>query len=654
MNLRLVSLFLLAISLSCLAKPKTVKKPWFDVSSSPQFAIESVVLSDTATILHCAYHGRKGHRFSISPNSFITAGGKKMQLKGADGITPGKKTRIDSTLRHRHKLVFPPLPPKTKVFDFIEGYESGAFRIWGVRADGKKSPMPKADIRQAHADCPEELPMPQWKLGSTTVSGRILGYRPGMDMEITVYPHNAFDRNSTEVSAKPADDGSFSLSVPMHTTCQTVMMQIGPWYGQAVLCQDEGCQVYINLVEESHRYAPDEYSRLRGKSMSPDLTRPQFAGAMADVNNILATPEARAITWNSYSNNKVNSVDKDHLLPAREHAERVAAWTENNIRKADSLCSNGRARQVLHALIKSDMTSDLIYNNRFVQRDSTGRKQFDHITFELYRKAKLNSMLMAYSGNFKGVANRFEYICYDCPDFINSLKATARPLAMAGAPQDSINIAVERRQKEYRDSVFGHTDGPLDDMIYAAHLSMILDKDTPLSPKETAVLKAYPNKALAEHFLKDNDKLVAELAGRAKSGGYTLHSVPDTIGGMKFVESLSAQFPGKKIMVDFWGTWCGPCRHAIKEFEPKKKELANSGVVFVYVTDSKSPENEWRNMASGIKGHHYRLAEAQTREIYRNFKFGGWPSYLIIDTDGKYIYQKTGYREKAMTDKLKQ
>lgn len=653
MNPRPITVLLFAISLSCLAKPKTVKNPWFDVSTEPQFAIERVELSDTATVLHCAYHSRKGRWFRISQSSFLAAGGKKMRLKGAEGIAPGKKTYVDSTLIHRHRLVFPPMPPDTKTFDFIEDYDKGAFQVWGVRLD-KKKPRPATPIVPAAGTAAKALPVPQWRLGSTTVSGRIYGYRPEMNIKAVIYPNNAFDRNSTEVSAEPDDNGSFTLSVPMHTTCQTVTMRLGPWYGRMVLSQDAGSEVYIDLVEESHRYTPGEYSMRISDTMSPDLIRPRFAGAMADVNNELGTPEVREVIWNSFGNNKANRPDKKRLLTAREHAGRVMAWTERNYRIADSVCKNEKTRQVVRTIIKYYLASDLQFKHNHVRRDSDNRPQFDPIVFDLYRKAGLNSMMMAYCGAFRQVANRIEYIPYDNPDFTNSLRAIARRLATAGVPQDSINTAVEKRQQEYRDSVFGYTEGPVNDLIYSYRISNILDKDTPLGGKEMASLKAHPNKTLAEYYLKDNGRLAAELARRAESGLYTIHSVSDTIGGMAFVESLSRQYPGRKILVDFWGTWCGPCRNAIKMFEPKKKDLKERGIVFVYVTDDKSPESEWRNMASGMEGGHYRLTDTQTREIYSNFQFSGWPSYLIIDTDGKYIYHRTGYMEKAMIDKLKE
>ena len=104
--------------------------------------------------------------------------------------------------------------------------------------------------------------------------------------------------------------------------------------------------------------------------------------------------------------------------------------------------------------------------------------------------------------------------------------------------------------------------------------------------------------------------------------------------------------------MDFWGTWCGACRNAIQNFEENHKKLSELGLVTVYVTDGKSPEDTWKNMASGMDGLHYRLKDKQTREIFDKFGFRGWPSYLVIDKKGRYIYDQTGFHEEEMYETI--
>ena len=102
-------------------------------------------------------------------------------------------------------------------------------------------------------------------------------------------------------------------------------------------------------------------------------------------------------------------------------------------------------------------------------------------------------------------------------------------------------------------------------------------------------------------------------------------------------------FEGKVVMIDFWATWCSPCRSAIKSFEEAKKGLKEKGVVFVYLTDESSPINAWQNMISNIPGEHYRLTPSQFDELKKKFNYRGVPSYLIINKKGEQVYSKTGF-----------
>jgi thiol-disulfide isomerase/thioredoxin len=54
-------------------------------------------------------------------------------------------------------------------------------------------------------------------------------------------------------------------------------------------------------------------------------------------------------------------------------------------------------------------------------------------------------------------------------------------------------------------------------------------------------------------------------------------SLPDTQGR----EQALAQWRGKVIVVNFWATWCEPCREEMPEFVQAQRELGGKGVQFV-------------------------------------------------------------------------
>lgn len=43
------------------------------------------------------------------------------------------------------------------------------------------------------------------------------------------------------------------------------------------------------------------------------------------------------------------------------------------------------------------------------------------------------------------------------------------------------------------------------------------------------------------------------------------------------------------ILVDFWATWCGPCKMAMKQMKPMKKDLEGKDIVYVLLPERTRP-----------------------------------------------------------------
>ncbi|WP_242133880.1 TlpA family protein disulfide reductase [Aestuariivivens marinum] len=106
---------------------------------------------------------------------------------------------------------------------------------------------------------------------------------------------------------------------------------------------------------------------------------------------------------------------------------------------------------------------------------------------------------------------------------------------------------------------------------------------------------------------------------------------------------LLAQFKGKKIYIDIWGTWCGPCK---KEFQHKndlKKLLKSKNIETLYICEGRSSkENNWKNMIKfyDLEGYHIMANEKLLADIIKIFGNNGsfyYPRYILIDANGKTI-----------------
>lgn len=142
--------------------------------------------------------------------------------------------------------------------------------------------------------------------------------------------------------------------------------------------------------------------------------------------------------------------------------------------------------------------------------------------------------------------------------------------------------------------------------------------------------------------LKANAEAAKVLRAEAKnSGKFTIVDIDKDLPAEKIIEQLIAPYKGKVILIDFWNTWCTPCRDAMKQIKPLKEEM--NDVIYLYIADDSSPIDKWNEMIPEIGGIHTRISSKQSNLLNKLYQFDAIPTYMVINKKGKKAYQITAF-----------
>ena len=102
-----------------------------------------------------------------------------------------------------------------------------------------------------------------------------------------------------------------------------------------------------------------------------------------------------------------------------------------------------------------------------------------------------------------------------------------------------------------------------------------------------------------------------------------------------------SDYKGKVIIVDFWATWCKPCRKSIPDFNRLKGEFGDSLFILGLSKDD-SPEDVKAFMREIPINYPVAMATRKLEE-----RFGGilgLPTAFLIDRKGRIVKKFLGYR----------
>lgn len=118
-----------------------------------------------------------------------------------------------------------------------------------------------------------------------------------------------------------------------------------------------------------------------------------------------------------------------------------------------------------------------------------------------------------------------------------------------------------------------------------------------------------------------------------------------------------SEHAGEVVLINFWATWCGPCRQEMPLLDEIYGKYRRAGLVLFSVNLDEADNLEAaREMASTLRVSYPVLFDAR-KEVSRAYQASTMPLTVLIDREGVVRYVSEGYKlgyEVRYTDKLRE
>jgi peroxiredoxin len=134
------------------------------------------------------------------------------------------------------------------------------------------------------------------------------------------------------------------------------------------------------------------------------------------------------------------------------------------------------------------------------------------------------------------------------------------------------------------------------------------------------------------------------VAGAAQAAVTPSAGAPDfTLPSLGGANLRLQEQRGRVVMVNFWATWCGPCRVEMPHLARLYEKYRSSGFVVLAVNIDEDPRK-----AAGLAkqmGMTFPVLLDTEKKVSRLYDLSTMPSTVLIDRDGRVRYVHRGYRD---------
>jgi thiol-disulfide isomerase/thioredoxin len=108
---------------------------------------------------------------------------------------------------------------------------------------------------------------------------------------------------------------------------------------------------------------------------------------------------------------------------------------------------------------------------------------------------------------------------------------------------------------------------------------------------------------------------------------------------------------GRVTLIDFWATWCGPCRHALPGLKQLQSIYGSDQIEVISVSEDED-EDQWRSFVAN-NGMNWTQKRDEGHQMMHEYGATALPTYVLIGKDGHVVKQWVGDAEdQTLVDRM--
>jgi thiol-disulfide isomerase/thioredoxin len=128
--------------------------------------------------------------------------------------------------------------------------------------------------------------------------------------------------------------------------------------------------------------------------------------------------------------------------------------------------------------------------------------------------------------------------------------------------------------------------------------------------------------------------------------------LPD-LASFQLEGKLPEELKGQVILLDFWASWCGPCKNSFPAMEEMTKEFTGKGLTIIAISVDEKQEN-MREFLKSVKVSFTIVRDAQ-HKLVAAADIRSMPTSFLIDRSGKIRFIHAGFdRDKTKREYVKE